>query len=175
MTVAALEALALLRCLRRGTDGLARRCFRATAKVVGVAWRLATGADLSLPEVEGARPLPVRIANKYVDGILAAAESDTVVAEQFAKVIGFLDPPTRLLHPVFIARVATINLRRRQCDHATTQAQLSRCSDDWQAALGWLATVSTRLVPVEEAARPPAPKSCWPLRGRRCGRADVAG
>ena len=121
MTVAALEALALQRCLRRGEDGLARRHFQATAKAVGVAWQMATGADLSLPEVEGPRPLPVRIANNYVDRVLAAAESDIVVAEQFARVIAFLDPPTSLFHPAFIARVATTNLRRRKGDHAGTQ------------------------------------------------------
>ena len=99
MTVAALEALALQRCLRRGEDGLARRYSSATTKAVGVAWQLAAGADLSLPEVEGPRPLPVRIANKYVDRVLAAAESDTVVAEQFAKVIGLIDPPTACSTP----------------------------------------------------------------------------
>ncbi|HYP94037.1 MAG TPA: 2-polyprenyl-6-methoxyphenol hydroxylase-like oxidoreductase [Mycobacterium sp.] len=121
MTVAALEALALQRCLRRGEDGLARRHFQATAKAVGVAWQMATGADLSLPEVEGPRPLPVRIANNYVDRVLAAAESDIVVAEQFARVIAFLDPPTSLFHPAFIARVATTNLRRRKGDHAATE------------------------------------------------------
>lgn len=121
MTVAALEALALQRCLRRGEDGLARRHFQATAKAVGVAWQMATGADLSLPEVEGPRPLPVRIANKYVDRVLAAAESDIVVAEQFARVISFLDPPTSLFHPALIARVATTNLRRRKGDHAATE------------------------------------------------------
>jgi 2-polyprenyl-6-methoxyphenol hydroxylase-like FAD-dependent oxidoreductase len=121
MTVAALEALALQRCLRRGEDGLARRHFQATAKAVGVAWQMATGADLSLPEVEGPRPLPVRIANNYVDRVLAAAESDIVVAEQFARVIAFLDPPTSLFHPALIARVAATNLRRRKGDHAATQ------------------------------------------------------
>jgi 2-polyprenyl-6-methoxyphenol hydroxylase-like FAD-dependent oxidoreductase len=112
MTVAALEALALQRCLRRGDDGLARRYFHASAKAVGVAWQLAAGADLSLPEVEGSRPLSLRIANKYVDRVLAATESDIVVAEQFAKVIGFIDPPTSLFHPAVIARVAAINVRR---------------------------------------------------------------
>jgi 2-polyprenyl-6-methoxyphenol hydroxylase-like FAD-dependent oxidoreductase len=121
MTVAALEALALQRCLRRGENGLARRHFQATAKAVGVAWQMATGADLSLPEVEGPRPLPVRIANNYVDRVLAAAESDIVVAEQFARVIAFLDPPTSLFHPAVIARVAATNLRRRKGDHAATQ------------------------------------------------------
>ena len=126
MTVAALEALALQRCLRRGENGLARRHFQATAKAVGVAWQMATGADLSLPEVEGPRPLPVRIANKYVDRVLAAAESDIVVAEQFARVIGFLDPPTTLFHPALIARVALTNLRRRQSNHATAESAVTR-------------------------------------------------
>ena len=126
MTVAALEALALQRCLRRGEDGLARRYFRATAKVVGAAWQLAAGGDLSLPEVEGPRPLSVRIANKYVDRVLAAAESDTVVAEQFSKVGTLIDPPTRLLRPAVIARVATVNLRRRQGDHAATASAAAR-------------------------------------------------
>jgi hypothetical protein len=126
MTVAALEALALQRCLRRGEDGLARRYFRATAKVIGVAWQLATGADLSLPEVEGPRPLQVRIANKYVDRVLAAAESDTVVAEQFSKVGTLIDPPTRLLRPAVIARVATANLRHRRSDHAVTASAAAR-------------------------------------------------
>ena len=126
MTVAALEALALQRCLRRGENCSARRHFQATAKAVGVAWQMATGADLSLPEVEGPRPLPVRIANKYVDRVLAAAESDIVVAEQFARVIGFLDPPTTLFHPALIARVALTNLRRRQSNHATGESAVTR-------------------------------------------------
>jgi hypothetical protein len=56
----------------------------------------------------------VRIANKYVDQVLAAAESDIVVAEQFARVTGFLDPPTSLFHPALIDRVAATNPRRRK-------------------------------------------------------------
>ena len=56
--------------------------------------------------------MPVRVTNKYVDRVLAAAESDIVVAEQLAKVITLIDPPTRLLRPAVIVRVATVNLRR---------------------------------------------------------------
>src|ERR1700752_4212219 len=91
-----------------------------------MAWRRATGRYLSLPEVEGPRPLPVRIANKYVDRVLAAAESDIVVAEKFARGIGFPDPPTSLFHPALIARVASTNLRRRQRDHATAESAVTR-------------------------------------------------
>jgi hypothetical protein len=65
----------------------------------------------------------VRITNKCVDRVLADAESDIVVAEQLAKVITLIDPPTRLLRPAVIARVATVNLRRRQRDQAATATQ----------------------------------------------------
>jgi 2-polyprenyl-6-methoxyphenol hydroxylase-like FAD-dependent oxidoreductase len=114
MTVAALQAQALHQCLGRGADGLARRYFRAAAKPIGVAWQFAVGGDLNLPEVQGARPLSLRLINRYVDRLQTAAESDLVVAEQFTKVIAFIDPPTRLLHPKMMIRVAAANPRRRE-------------------------------------------------------------
>ncbi|ABM16692.1 FAD-dependent oxidoreductase [Mycolicibacterium vanbaalenii] len=113
MTVAALQAEALRKCLQHGAAGLARRYFRATAKPISVAWRLAAGADLNLHEVEGRRPPSVRIANRYVDRLQRAAESDNVVAEQFVKVTGLIDPPARLLHPKILLRVAFTSWRRR--------------------------------------------------------------
>jgi 2-polyprenyl-6-methoxyphenol hydroxylase-like FAD-dependent oxidoreductase len=113
MTVAALQAQALRECLQGGANGLARRYFRAAAKPIGVAWRFAVNGDLNLPEVEGPRPLSLRMANRYVDRIQTAAESDLVVAEQFTKVVALVDPPTRLLRPQMMIRVAAANLRRR--------------------------------------------------------------
>jgi 2-polyprenyl-6-methoxyphenol hydroxylase-like FAD-dependent oxidoreductase len=113
MTVAALQALALGDALRRGERGLARRYFHAAAKPIGVAWQFAVGGDLNLPEIEGPRPLSVRIANKYVDRLQAAAETDIAVAEQFAKVIAFIDPPARLLRPSIVVRVAKANRHPR--------------------------------------------------------------
>ena len=114
MTVAALQAQALRQCLQRGANGLAQRYFRAAAKPIGVAWRFAVGGDLNLPEVEGPRPLSLRLANKYVDRLQIAAESDLAVAEQFTKVVALVDPPTRLLQPQMMIRVAAANLRRRE-------------------------------------------------------------
>jgi 2-polyprenyl-6-methoxyphenol hydroxylase-like FAD-dependent oxidoreductase len=129
MTVAALEALALQRCLRRGEDDLARRYFRAAAKPIGVAWRFAVGGDLNLPEVEGPRPLSLRLTNRYVDRLQTAAESDIVVAEQFTKVVALIDQPTRLLHPKMMLRAATANLHRRQRDSQPEQAGVAGRAD----------------------------------------------
>jgi len=113
MTVAALQAKALRKCLQHGTAGLARRYFRAAAKPISAAWQLSSGGDLNLPEVEGPRPLSVRVANRYVDRLQRTAESDTVVAEQFVKVTGLIDPPARLLHPQILLRVAFTSWRQR--------------------------------------------------------------
>lgn len=112
MTVAASQALALRDCLARGQRKLARRFFRSAAKPVGVAWQLAVGGDLALPEVAGPRPLPVRVINSYVDRVLAAAETDVVLAERFFRVSWLIDPPTRLLRPSTMVRVLAGNLRR---------------------------------------------------------------
>jgi 2-polyprenyl-6-methoxyphenol hydroxylase-like FAD-dependent oxidoreductase len=114
MTVAALEAVALDRCLRRGQSNLAPRFFRAAAKPIAVAWQLAVGGDLALPEVEGPRPLSVRLVNKYVDRVQTAAETNLAVAGQFLKVAGFSSPPASLFAPSVMFRVAAVNWQRRR-------------------------------------------------------------
>jgi 2-polyprenyl-6-methoxyphenol hydroxylase-like FAD-dependent oxidoreductase len=114
MTVAALQAMVLNRCLNSSTEGLAPRYFRAAAKPIGVAWQLAVGGDLCLPEVEGPRPLSVRLTNKYVDRVQSAAEIDTVVASNFLKVAGFSKPPAVLMQPSVMLRVAATGWRRRR-------------------------------------------------------------
>ena len=118
MTVAALDAVVLRDCLRRGQRNLARRFFRAAAKPIGQAWQLAVGADLALPEVEGTRTLPMRMTNRYVDRLLTAAESDAHVVERFLRVSQLIDPASRLLHPALLFSAATVNLRCRQGDRA---------------------------------------------------------
>ncbi|MGH3761480.1 NAD(P)/FAD-dependent oxidoreductase [Actinophytocola sp.] len=114
MSVAALEALELRKCLRRGDRDLARRFFRAAAKPVGVAWRLAVGADLALPQVDGPRPLPVRLVSSYVSRLLVAAEHDPVVAERFLRVSAFLMRPPTIMSPRIVARVVAGNRRARR-------------------------------------------------------------
>jgi 2-polyprenyl-6-methoxyphenol hydroxylase-like FAD-dependent oxidoreductase len=122
MSVAALDAVALRDCLRRGVTDLPRRYFRAAAKAISVAWQTGATSDLAFPEVEGRRTPSMRVTNRLVNSVLTASESDAVVGTQFFKVTGLIDPPTRLLHPWFLYRVATVNLGRRQRHSPPQQA-----------------------------------------------------
>jgi len=105
MTVAALEAAALGRCLRRGSGRLRRRYLRATTKVVDQAWQLATAADLALPVVEGPRPRSQRLLNSYVERLRERAEEDGDLSAALARVGGMVDKPARLLRPAVARRV----------------------------------------------------------------------
>jgi 2-polyprenyl-6-methoxyphenol hydroxylase-like FAD-dependent oxidoreductase len=112
MSVAALEAIELRRCLERGEDRLARRFFRAAAKVVDQAWELAVGGDLGLPEVQGDRPLALRLSNAYVERLLRVAEHDPVVATAFNDVCDLLAPPMETMRPRILWRVLRGSLQR---------------------------------------------------------------
>ena len=112
MSVAALQAAALRDALAGGDRDLARRFFQAAAKPVGVAWQLTVGAELALPQVQGARPLPLRVMNAYVDRAQAAAEHDAVLARRLLRVVSLQDRPTRMFRPSTAGRVLLGNLRR---------------------------------------------------------------
>jgi 2-polyprenyl-6-methoxyphenol hydroxylase-like FAD-dependent oxidoreductase len=112
MSVAALEAIALRRCLEGGEQRLATRFFRAAGKVVNQAWDMAVGGDLGLPEVEGHRSLAVRLTNAYVERLLRVAEHDPIVAAAFGDVGDLLAPPQEIMRPRILWRVLRGNLHR---------------------------------------------------------------
>ncbi|MDX6301761.1 MAG: hypothetical protein QOF53_2975 [Nocardioidaceae bacterium] len=121
MTVAALEALALRHSLASGSDDLARRFHKEAAKAADVPWRLATGADLTIPVVPGHRGVPTRLLNRYVRAVQSAAEQDRAVAATFSRVIALTDPPSRLVSPGTVARVLGARRRRRATDRPTME------------------------------------------------------
>lgn len=111
MTIAAAEALALRDCLRAGRTGLASRFFRRASRLIDVPWGIAVGSDLRFPEVEGARPLQLRLVNRYVSRLHIAAAQDPAVGRAFLRVANMLARPERLFAPDVAIRVLLGNLR----------------------------------------------------------------
>lgn len=95
MTVAALEAAALRKCLAGGRHDLPRRFFREAARVVAPPWRMGLGASTSETQPRAADRLQAALMAR----IMAAATRDAVVATQLVRVLILLDPPTALMRP----------------------------------------------------------------------------
>jgi hypothetical protein len=113
--------LALRECLSSGPQDVPRRFFRAAAKPTRLAWQMAAGGDLALPEILGTPALSTRIFNLYVDRVLAAAEHDVATFEQFVHVAWLVDSPLSLLRPSIVWR-AVMARRRRPAPLARTPA-----------------------------------------------------
>ena len=128
MTVAALHALALRECLSSDPEDLPRRFFRAAAKPTRLAWQMAVGGDLALPEVPGTPALSTRLFNRYADRVLAAAEHDVAAFEQFVHVAWLVDSPLSLLRPSIVWRA--VMAHRRLPGRRPVEA-LSCCDNGW--------------------------------------------
>jgi hypothetical protein len=129
MSVAAIEALILRDCLQRGSRDLPQRFFRASAKEIRTSWRAAVGSDLALPQIPGKRPMSVRLTNAYLDRVLAAAETDPAVVQQFLRLISMLDSPSHLLRPATMLRIIKTPRKQAAPKDNTTSAG-PRCRDE---------------------------------------------
>jgi flavin-dependent dehydrogenase len=105
MTVAAMEALLLQKLAKKGTEKLPERFFRASPKIIEMAWTLAVGNDLRFPEVAGKRRPMDKLVNAYLDRYRVAAAVDPVLGAAFLRVLNMIDPPTRLMAPSLMYRV----------------------------------------------------------------------
>ena len=112
MTVAALEALALLEESRAELDGLAKRFFARAATIIETPWTIAVGEDLRYPEVEAPRGPAVKFINWYIGKVHIASRTDTVVCNAFHKVSNLLEAPPSLFAPSIVARVIRANLQK---------------------------------------------------------------
>ena len=107
MSVAALEALALDRCLREDSslDTLWRRFFRVLGSIVEAPWTIAAGSDFAFPGITGTKPAGTDLVNWYLDRVHKAASTDRRVCRAFFDVANLLAPATTLFRPGVVARV----------------------------------------------------------------------
>jgi 2-polyprenyl-6-methoxyphenol hydroxylase-like FAD-dependent oxidoreductase len=111
MTVAVMEATALDKSLQKGLKHLSKRFFAKVSKVIDLSWNVATGNDLSFPEVRGNRTNIIRFLNWYIRKLHAAAHHDADVSIAFLKVINMIAPPPIILQPKIMWRIAKNNLK----------------------------------------------------------------
>lgn len=106
MTVAAKSAFVIRSYLHTGADPDPLQYFRELARdVIDAPWEMTNVVDLSFPGVEGERTLQVRMAQKYLAKVQAAATRDGKVTAAYMRSAGQIDSPDELMRPRMILRV----------------------------------------------------------------------
>jgi 2-polyprenyl-6-methoxyphenol hydroxylase-like FAD-dependent oxidoreductase len=121
MTAAALQAVALRDCLAEGADGLTTRFYAKASAITDIPWQIAAGSDLRHPRLADRRSLGDRFLNWYLGKVNRAAARDVELARTFIQVANLMMPPTRLLAPATMMRVALGNLRPRPATTSPTR------------------------------------------------------
>jgi len=107
MSVAAIEAQSLDRCLREqemvagnnGLVGFTQRFQQAIARDIKTPWLLSTGEDLRYPGTEGKRSLSIRLLNRYMRRVIELTASDPRVTATLLRVRNLLKPLPTLFQP----------------------------------------------------------------------------
>ena len=109
---ACLQAVELDRLMKENVEEgkLAKLYFRRTLKIKNKLWQMSTGEDFRFPETTGARPFGIGLVNKFVSLVHRATIKDEVVCRTFLKVMGLIDPPTKLLRPNIVWRIVKASI-----------------------------------------------------------------
>jgi len=99
MSVAAMEARELQRCLQDRAAPLWKQLFQTSARIIETPWTIAVGADLGYPEVEGKRTAIGRVLGLYLRQLRRGAVHDPQLALAFLRVAQLVDEPAALLAP----------------------------------------------------------------------------
>ena len=120
MTVAALGAMAMEKCLREQQaahpdgrlDGLSKCFQQRLAAVIAGPWQLATGEDRRWNVDDNVTPpdFPTRMMQNYMGKLLRVALTDTSVSEAFFQVQQMTAPPTLFFRPDIVLRVLKTRL-----------------------------------------------------------------
>jgi 2-polyprenyl-6-methoxyphenol hydroxylase-like FAD-dependent oxidoreductase len=111
MTVAALEAITLQKCLQKQCQNdtllnLSKVFQQKLAKVNQSAWALSTSQDYRYPCVKGKPPgYEVKLFNWYIDKIVKLTTYDSEVRLRFFEVMHMLKAPSVLFKPSIILKV----------------------------------------------------------------------
>ncbi|MGC4096007.1 MAG: hypothetical protein QM706_02735 [Nitrospira sp.] len=105
MSVAALEARLLDRCLSKGTPPLFRKFFTEAARLIDVPWSIVVGGDLGFEEVQGLRSSSTWLTNKFQSRLIRAATRNLEVVKAFTKVMHMVEPQRTFFSPRILSSV----------------------------------------------------------------------
>jgi 2-polyprenyl-6-methoxyphenol hydroxylase-like FAD-dependent oxidoreductase len=113
MSVAAIEAQSLDRCLREqklfagnnGVVGFTQRFQQAIARDIKTPWLLSTGEDLRYPGVEGKRSLSIHLLNRYMRRVIELTASEPRMTATLLRIRNLLKPLSTLFQPRIILAV----------------------------------------------------------------------
>lgn len=115
MTVAAMSAYELGRCLQERRDGnaslagLAEQFQQRLMEVISLPWQIATGEDMRWPKTTGANldadPAAAMMQN-YLAQVMFATTKNPAVTEAFYRVMHLLDDPSVFFRPDLVLQVA---------------------------------------------------------------------
>ena len=91
--------------------GFGPRWFRGITPLVDAAWNGVSLEDLRFPELARHRPARLLPLQWYMGRVTKATHRSPLVANQFYRVINFLDPPASLFRPRVLAEVVLGGLR----------------------------------------------------------------
>jgi 2-polyprenyl-6-methoxyphenol hydroxylase-like FAD-dependent oxidoreductase len=116
MSSAALHASCLSEYLRSNPDLTtpAREFFALQQVIVDAAWAVSTGADLTLPHVDGPYPRGYKLLSWLNGQIVAASAVDPEITRRFDEVTFMLAHPSTLARPSVLLRSILANLRARR-------------------------------------------------------------
>ena len=104
MSVSALQAMELRKVLAAGDDRLARRFFRAAARVIDDPWLITRLFDLAMPHVDAAATM--RLLGPATRTAMAIGARDPAVGQQISRIAGLLDSPLAIARPALLTRIA---------------------------------------------------------------------
>lgn len=111
MTLAALSAEVLERCLADAETDPASAYWSRVPAAYRTAWQLSTGEDLRYPEVVGRRGIGTGFSHWYTGHIHRLTALDDDVYRRFARVMNLLEPRAHLFHPSVVGKVLWSALR----------------------------------------------------------------
>lgn len=123
MSVAAMEALALMEELRVGLPGVEQRYLARLPAILDAPWRMGLATDLAILR-DKRRTLPMRFIERWMERVQRAAGVDDTVAAGFLQVVALLVPPERVLSPRFVFRVLAAGWRAQRRARLASEASL---------------------------------------------------